>query len=192
MLENYEAEDINVTITKTDFSSKAPLFYLLITQPDNPNQDWVLEVTGHTASQINFNTIQKYSTIELNDNNSLLLQYTDIQCELYFNSSTTELDNLLLELNQISFRFYDLYQCSIIYFDNLYRTRNGLLAKGSKTLLLQYAEVLNKFKISYNIIGERTPTYWDGFKHASTEELKILILKDSYIIGKDFIFNQIV
>ena len=79
LLENYEAEDINVTITKTDFSSKAPLFYLLITQPDNPNQDWVLEVTGHTASQINFNTIQKYSTIELNDNNSLLLQYTDIQ-----------------------------------------------------------------------------------------------------------------
>lgn len=52
-----------------------------------------------------------------------------------------------------------------------------------------YADVLAKHNMTYSIIGDLVPTFWDGEKHViETGKAKVLFIDNSYIIADDFDF----
>jgi hypothetical protein len=190
LLDNYEAEDSSLTITKADYSDNTPNLSLTLHQPGTAPQLWTLEVIGHRDSQLSFSNIIYDTTIMLTDDHPLLWQYADEQCELYFNGSSKDTAQIITELKQIDFDLFGTHQKSGGQLNTLLQTSNGSLGKGSKKLLTKYAVCLNKYNIQTSIIGGHTPTYSDGKNQYSGETLKLFFIRGSYIVGQDFIFNK--
>lgn len=190
LLENYDAEDLNLSIIKADYSGKNPLISLIACESDAPPKNWTLEIIGHRASELSFTYIVTDTTILLTDDHPLLWQYSDFQSELYFNGSSTDIHKIISEINQLDFELFGKYQNSNEQLYTLLRTSNGSLGKGSKKLLTKYSECLNKYGIKTSIIGGYMPTYFDGDNKLNGETLKIFLFAGSYIVGQDFIFNK--
>lgn len=190
LLENYEAEDICITITKANYSNNVPNLSLTLHQPGKEPQLWTLEVIGHVESHLSFNNLIKHSTILLTYDHPLLWQYTDEQCELYFKGSSSDIAKMTEELNEIDFDLFGTYQNSGVKFFTFLQTSNGSLGKGSKKLYTKYAACLNKYNIKTSIISGHIATYSDGKNQFSGEGLKLFFIRGSYIVAQDFIFNK--
>ena len=103
LLDNYEAEDISLLITKADYSGEVPVLSLTEYKSGKKPQNWTLEIIGHRISEISFSSIVEDSRILITDDHPLLWQYADVQSELYFNGSTNDIYRVISELNQIDF-----------------------------------------------------------------------------------------
>ena len=190
LIDNYDEEDINVLITKADFSGDVPLLSFKICESDAEPQHWTLEVMGHRASEISFSCEVDNYAILITDDHPLLWQFSDIQTELYFKGSSKDIYRVVSELNQIDFQLFGKYQNSSEQLYTLLRTSNGSLGKGPKKLLTKYEKCLNKYGIETSIVGGYIPTYWDGKNKFSGETLKIFLISGSYIVGQDFVFTR--
>ncbi|WP_153796054.1 hypothetical protein [Foetidibacter luteolus] len=190
LLDNYDAEDINLSINKADYSGETPLIGLTVHETDAPPQTWTLEIIGHRASELSFTFYITDTTILITDDHPLLWQYSDFQSELYFNGSSTDIYKIVSELNQIDFELFGKYQNPSEQLYVLLRTSNGSLGKGSKKLLTKYAECLNRNGIKTSMVGGYSPSYFDGKNTMQGETLKIFLFGGSYIVGQDFIFSK--
>lgn len=190
LLDNYDAEDINLSILIADFSRDNPLIGLTAHELGTPSQTWTLEIIGHRASELSFTNYITDTTILLTDDHPLLWQYSDFQSELYFNGLSTDVHKVISELNQIDFELFGKYQNSSEQLYTLLRTSNGSLGKGSNKLLTKYAECLNRNGIKTSIVGGYASTYFDGKNTMKGETLKIFLFGGSYIVAQDFIFNK--
>src|ERR1700710_2811366 len=72
LLDNHEAEDSSLQITKADYSGIIPILSLTLHQQETIPQYWTLEVIGHRTSQLSFTSINQDTTILLTDNHPLL------------------------------------------------------------------------------------------------------------------------
>jgi hypothetical protein len=190
VLDNYDPEDISISITRADFSGEMPVFNFTIYGLDDHPQNWTLEVAGHRTSELLFTSYISDTEIHLTDDHPFLWQYSDIQSELFFNGSSPDIYRIISELNQIDFQLFGKYQHSSEQLYTLLRSSNGSLGKGSKKLLTMYKECLNKYGIKASIVGEYSPTYNDGKNKFNGETLKIFLIGGSYIVGQDFIFTR--
>jgi hypothetical protein len=190
LIDNYDAEDINLSITKADFSGDTPIISLSIHELDSLPQNWTLEVIGHRVSELSFTSITYDTTILLTDEHPLLWQYADLQSELYFNGTNDNIHKVIAALNQIDFSLFGKYQHSSEQLYALLRTSNGMLAKGSKKLLTKYAECLNSHGIKSSLVGGYSPTYFNGKNTYAGETLKMFLFGTSYVVGQDFIFTK--
>ncbi|AEW02218.1 hypothetical protein A4D02_34645 [Niastella koreensis] len=190
LLDNYEAEDISLSITKADYSGEVPVLGLTVYKPGNELKNWTLEVIGHRASEISFSPDVEDDLILITNDHPLLWQFADVQSELYFNGSSNDINRVVSELNQIDFKLFGKYRKSSQQLYTLLQTTNGLLCKGPEKLLTKYEKCLNKYGIETSIVGGYIPTYWDGKNTCSGETLKLFLTRDSYIFGQDFIFTK--
>lgn len=190
LLDNYDADDINLLITKADYSGDVPILSFKICESGAEPQKWTLEIIGHSASEISFSSDVDNYLILLTDDHPLLWQYSDIQTELYFKGSSKDIYRVVSELNQIDFQLFGKYRNSSQQIYTLLRTSNGLLGKGPRKLLTKYEACLNKYGIETSIVSGYIPTYWDGKNKFSGDTLKIFLINGSYIVGQDFIFTK--
>ncbi len=65
------------------------------------------------------------------------------------------------------------------------------LTKGSKKLIVKYADCLKQNGLDYTIIGERPAKFWNGTEFIiESEDLKVLFFGKGYVIAKDFSFMK--
>lgn len=154
---------------------------------------WKVEALEHRKSRFSLGYVD-FLCITLDD--PLLWEFTDVQCELYFNGQIENAAKLFHELYLTHKKLFGNYQPFEVVFAEMSSSfnhllySNGLVAKGSRKLMQLYAECLEGLGIGYSIVGERRPTYWDGNKHIpERESLKLLTLGDTFIIAEDFIFT---
>ena len=74
LVDNYEAEDINLSISKADYSCEVPILSLTVYKPDKEPQNWTLEVIGHRASKISFSPDVEDDLILITDDHPFLWQ----------------------------------------------------------------------------------------------------------------------
>ena len=133
--------------------------------------------------------------MEIKEDHPLLWEFTDTQCQLYFTGQCNDPAKLFFDLYATHKRLFGKHQCFNIpfgeekpYFKPL-QYSNGLLTQGSKKLMEKYADCLKKNGLNFSIIGERPATYWDGEQFIEEDtDLKVLFLRDTYVIAKDFYF----
>ena len=199
IFEEYTEDDFNLYITKIDYSTDNFIFdFRLEVQDINDkgeiNQTWSVVASGHRKNKMSFD-FEPFIKIETA--HPLLWEFHDTQCELYYSGQCKDVPKL----------FYDLYNIHIAIFGNSkdlniylgdknrdvlkFDYTNGLLAEGSKTLLLQYASCLKQNGLDYSLIGERPAKYWNGQEFIiESNNLKVLFFGKSYVIAKDFAFVQ--
>jgi hypothetical protein len=190
LLNNYDEEDINLLITKADYSGDVPILSFKIGESGAEPQNWILEVVGHRASEISFTSIVEDSTILITNDHPYLWQYSDVQTELYFKGSSQDIYRVVAELNQIDFKLFGKYLNSSQQLYTILRTSNGSLGKGPKKLLTEYEKCLNKYGIETSQVGGYIPTYWDGKSNCSGDTLKVFLIGGSYIVGQNFVFRR--
>jgi hypothetical protein len=190
LLDNYEEEDINLLITKADYSEEVPILNFKIHESGADPQNWILEVIGHRASKISFSPEVDDSLILITDDHPLLWQFSDVQVELYFNGASDDIYRVISELNQIDFNLFGKYRNSSQQLYTLLRSSHGSLGSGPRKLLTKYEKCLNKYGIETSIVGGYIPTYWDGKNKYSGDTLKILLINGSYIVAQDYIFTR--
>lgn len=197
ILKTHDSEDIAISFLQFDNENKGPSFKIEVSgfgynEEENYVLVWTINTIHHRSSKISFEVA---SSIEISNDNPLLWYYSDKQCSIYFNGCYNDTDKLFLDLYRIHnnifkglLNFEDTLN-QPYNFDSLIQSQNGLLASGPRKLLEQYATVLDRYDISYSIIGDRVPQYWDGQKH--NEEIgnaQVLFIDNSYIIADNFVF----
>jgi hypothetical protein len=197
ILNDHDPEDIAISITKIDFETNNLNFVLKVSgfgynDEDNYEYRWTVNTEHYRTSKF---SLDFASSISISDTHPLLWQFSDKQSELYFNGNCNDPDKLFLDLyksHQACFEGLTDFEETINQHDNfepLLKSRNGLLASGPNKLMSMYADVLPKHNLTYSIIGDRVPTFWDGDKHVlETGKAKVLFIDSSYIIADDFNF----
>jgi hypothetical protein len=193
LLNNYEAENISIQISSTDFSEKTKKVIFTIHYGSNEPvpQKWQVEIIDHVASEIAFGHGAIWnSSIELTYDHPLLWQFNDLQGDLYFTGKCENVGRLMSDMNSVSSNYYGEKLGILNNTYNLWAGEYGLVAKGPHKLLNEYAECLNRHYLDTSIVGDYRGTCWNGNEQVAGTELKIFIAEQSYIIGSDFIFTK--
>ena len=199
IINNHDPEDISISILKADFEQNEPSFKIQVSgigynDESNYTFEWIIKTINYRSSRLSSDLA---STIEISDDNPLLWYYSDSQSEIYFNGVCNDADKLFIDLYHIhNFLFKGLFNFENTLnqasdFGNLLKSKTGLLANGPNSLMKEYANVLDRNGIGYSIIGNRTPTYWDGQNHIQeVGNAKVLLIGNSYIVADQFIFIE--
>lgn len=199
ILEESDAEDITISILHTDFENREARFKILVTgysyeEEENFKYEWIIETVNYRTSKIMFDCS---FNMEITTDHALLWQFSDKQSELYFNGFTDFTQNLYFDLYQTHYNCFENledFQQTIHNprnFDRLRRPSSGLLARGPNKLMQLYGAILKGYGINYSIIGERLPTFWNGYGTEEEEgKAKVLFMAGSYIIADDFLFQN--
>ena len=150
-------------------------------------QRWQLTAVGYKEEKI---VRDRTQDIALYSQHPLLLEYTDTYTELYFKGTTTQGEEL----------FIDIYQSLLTITEDignlgeyvltpgrvmeLSQQGYGLFAEGSKTILMLYQLSLTKYGIHAYFVGGREQSEEDS-------TLKLFQLGSSYIIGRNFTFERL-
>jgi len=197
IFEEYTEDDYNLYVTKADCSGDNFLIdFVLDVQDINEKgtitQKWTVQASEHRKNHVSFDFAP---FVEIKDEHPLLWEFTDIQCQLYFTGQCTDPAKLFYDLYLTHKRIFGRYQCFDISFTEEtsyfkpFQYSNGLLTQGSKKLMELYAECLKQNGLDFSIIGERPAKFWDGEQYIlESQDLKVLFLGDTYIIGKNFSF----
>lgn len=197
ILENNDSEDINIQITKVENKSVDPSFEIELSvtaynDEDNFSSSWIIQTFNYR--KCNF-SLDFASTIQLNNTHPILWQFSDIQSSLYFSGICSNPDKLFMDL----FNTHVSIMGNYVPFENTVhrmhefsesmKNTSGLLAEGPKRLLISYGGLLKSFNLEFTIIGDRTPTFWDGEKNIQEcGNAKVLFFDSSYIIADQFKF----
>ena len=195
---DYSEDDYNLYVTSVDYSTCDLVFDIALeinglTDEENIFKQWKVRTIGQRKNHISFD---RTAFITIMYDHPLLWEFTDIQCQLYFSGQCNDPAKLFYHLYLTHKNLFKSYQSFNISFgdDTNISTRfqytNGLLAEGPKKLLTKYADCLKQNGLDYSIIGERPATCWDGKQFVpESENLKIFLLGDTYIIAEDFLFT---
>ena len=197
ILDNYDPEDLNIQITKVDYEANEPTFDIELSatgynDEENITSHWTIQTIRYRKCDI---SLYFGTTLQINTTHPILWQFSDVQSSLYFSGTCSDADKLFMDLfnlhhsvteNLIPFEktLHRIYQ-----FRESMKVTSGLLADGPKKLLTHYASLLEKYNLQFTIIGDRTPTFWNGEKHIQESgTAKILFIDNSYVIADEFKF----
>jgi hypothetical protein len=197
IFQEYSENDIGLCITKVDYSTDNFIIdFLLEIQDINDkgqiNLEWTITAAGHRKNNLSFDF---ETVIEIKHDHPLLWEFYDTQCELYYSGECKDIPKLFYDLYKTHTQTFGEYKCFNISFGEEtnyfkpFQFRNGLLTKGSKKLMLKYADCLKQNGLDFNIIGERPAKYWNGTEYiVESNDLKVLFFGKGYIIANDFSF----
>lgn len=199
LAEEYE-DDISYHIAGSDRINNGIVLKLVVVIDDtyrevNLTQHWQLTITGYITGTI---SVDHCVNLHCNNIHPLLWPYTDTQCELYFNGVIKDASSLFYDLFLVHKRAFGSYLPLETFlnrntdFHKLMLASSGLLAKGPKELLMEYASCLLRHQLAYTIIGEHSPGYLDGNAVGKTgKSLEILFMDDHYVIAERFDFVEL-
>jgi hypothetical protein len=195
--------ELNETLNSSEFDDEGGLVIESINHRDDiiaitlsirfdavkntPNHLWLITACGVEIMRTLINWTQE---IKLYNKHTLLLEFIDIEAELYFNGTTDNPQGLFvdisLELGNLAGNNIDVVNYIIPFTEvrKLSQQQYGLFAKGPKTILEVYASCLTKNGIKPIFIGEYEPT-------EASKSLKLLRLGESYCIGHTFKFERL-
>jgi hypothetical protein len=197
IFQEYSEDDYNLCITKIDYSTQNfiidfVLDMLVINDKDKLKQEWTITSIGHRKNDLSFD-FEGY--IKIKDEHPLLWEFYDTQCELYYSGQCNDAPKLFYDLyitHKQTFGEFKGFNISFADSSNNFKPfqlTNGLLTKGSKMLMLKYADCLKQNGLDFSIIGERPAKYWNGTEFIiESDPLKVLFFGKGYIIAKDFSF----
>ena len=197
IFEEYTEDDYKLFVTRADYAAdKFNLDFVLEIQDINDEgavfQKWAVEAIGHRKNRVSFGYCDFLKILE---DDPLLWEFTDVQSELYFNGQVNDPVRLFFDLYVLHKKLFEAYQSFNIHYGEdtpyfkQFQYSNGLLTKGPKRLMEHYANCLKQNGLGYSIVGDWRPTYWDGEKHIpEPQDLKVLLLGDTYIIAESFSF----
>jgi hypothetical protein len=197
ILNEHDPEDIAISVTKINYETNNLSFTIKVSgfgynDEENYEHYWTVNVVQYRTSKI---SLDFASSISIRDTHPLLWQFSDKQSELYFNGNCNDADKLFLDLyrtHTACFEGLTDFEDTINQLENfnqLIDSKNGLLATGPNKLMVLYADILTKHDMTYSIIGDMVPTFWDGEKHVlENGKAKVLFIDNSYIISDDFDF----
>jgi hypothetical protein len=196
IIEEYDPEDFDVFITKVNYDIPNLKFDFQLSiksqTKNNFDRTWSVSTKLYRQSRISF---EHASSVEIVQEHPILWQFSDKQAAIYFAGDCKNLNNLYFDLYNVhkavfqGLLSFDESLNDAIDFNRLMSSSTGLLAKGPQKLLNHYAEILEKHNLKHSIIGDRTPTYWNGKEHLNeVGNAKVLFVDNSYIIADDFQF----
>jgi hypothetical protein len=198
IFKEYSEDDFSLCITKLDYSTDNFIINFLldvqnINDKGNIIQEWTITAAGHRKNNLSFDF---EDFIEIKDDHSLLWEFYDTQCQLYYSGQCMDVTKLFYDLYKAHKETFGNYKCFNISFgeDTNYikpfQFGNGLLTEGSKKLMLKYSDCLKQNGLDFSIIGERPAKYWNGTEFITESDgLKVLFFGKGYIIAKDFSFE---
>ena len=199
IFQEYSEDDFNLCITKVDYSTDNFIIdFLLDVQNINDKgsiiQEWTITAVGHRKNNLSFDF---EANIEIKNYHPLLWEFHDTQCELYYSGQCKDVSKLFYDLYIIHKQVFGDYKCFDISFGERinyfkpFQFDSGLLTKGSKKLILKYANCLKQNGLDFTIIGERPAKFWNGTEFIiESEDLKVLFFGKGYVIAKDFSFMR--
>lgn len=199
MIDQYE-DDFDIVTSKMERFPDQLIIYidLLATsfnEPNIGNKCWKIIIQGKREATIR---LERTSYIDLSQSHPLLWKYLDIQCELYFSGQTEFGPHIFTQMFGVHNDLFEDYLPFSCFLNSnkalieILKSNSGLIAKGPKKLLTQYADILSAYSLNVSIIGDRMPTCWNGdsFK-PEPQDLQVLLLGNSYIIGQKFEFQPV-
>lgn len=152
-----------------------------------PTQSWKA-IISEVQKEHYINRNASYSTLTIYSEHPLLIEQKDGWAELYYSGKTENAEKLFIDLYKL---FEKSYWKSLGFgfkinapegMLNLCAYEAGLFARGPKSILSEYAVCLNENNIRTSLIMEY---------EAGDDNLKVLVIGESYFIAKEFKFELI-
>jgi hypothetical protein len=153
---------------------------------DIPIQIWEIRIQAIEKHQI---TISWAKEFLFYSDHLLLTEYHENYAELYFIGRTNQSDEISIEIYRSLIELGDKkaiapYVYSPQSLNLLCNQDHGLFARGPKNILEIYATILSNYNLKTSLISEIEAS-------SSNKELKLLIIGESYFVGRDFIFTKL-
>ena len=197
ILDRFTEDDIYIYIKKIEHATTDFIIDITVEvrqYPESIFQQWMITATNHRKNRISF---ESAPSISITADHTLLWQFTDIQCQLYFAGQCKDVPKLFYDLYHVHLDVFGTYDCFDIdaaekTYKKPFQYTSGYLTQGPKTLMEMYGECLRQNGMDYSTIGDGPPAYWDGRQHVpELKDFKILFIGDTYVIASDFGFEKI-
>lgn len=159
-----------------------------------PHQHWDIACRAVRRSEIRR---EHEDRIELLDEHVLLLPHRQVHEQLFVSSAPSNAKAVVGDLWMTHRVVTADWFAAEAFFNahvplvTLLEAGNGLLAKGPRSILEAYEEVLNTHDVTFNRIGTRAPVWWkDGRWVPESEVLRVLITGNSFVIAESFTLSQ--
>jgi len=179
-------DDSGITIEAVKYIEDRVELTFDIKFSEGPQQQWLLTVRHVEAERF----IREWTqSIAMYSEHPLLLDYTEIETELYFRGTTSKANELFLDIfnsiTQLSEYLDDVMQFILLPKEvtKLSQQEYGLFARGPKTILKIYQQCLSDHGIHAYFIDENKSAL-------NGQDLKLFMLGDSFIIGQSFLFER--
>ncbi len=135
--------------------------------------------------------------MHLTQEHPVLWTFDDLRGDLYFSGKIEEPEKAWADLQEAHEQLFKGLKPLWDYVNRgkagleILRSHSGKVADGPIGLLNTYAEVLQRHGAVPSIMGGYVRTYWNGDTDVPYEDLKILILNRTYVVGKGFKFKKV-
>lgn len=160
---------------------------------DKPNQLWELQIDGLRDQKI---VVDWANNLEFYSDHFLLWEFSRNHTSLYFKRKANNPDKFIADIfkthRAVFEKWFDVEKYISSFLFGLCNESNGLFANGPKEILDYYYRVLKRNNTEPYYYGSTEPKKWDGEQWVvEDKDLKLLIMGDSYFVGKKFTFQQV-
>jgi len=137
-----------------------------------------------------------FENFETFKDHPLLWSHNQKHTSLYFGKAASDPHEVLSRLYSLHFRItkgwipFDKFLNPNVPLIDLCKSTNGLLAQGPLTLLEEYMKLLDTLGMLPSIVGSYPPEGIKGHDGSEGSIPKVLIVGDSYFVGKTFDFSR--
>ncbi len=182
ILDATDYADFEIDVLKVDLSKGRFKMQFLISDTEGSARSVSIAMTVLGYKDFFIDKEGNSSYIHWERESPLLWRFNDTQCELYIAGQTRQIEKVVFELLQSHHSLFKLYLPFDLDFLTVLKNGHGLLKRGPGKLLTAFAHILHQNGIPTSIISEVSP----GSK---AQNLSILFIGDSYVIGEKFEFE---
>lgn len=187
LLIKLEEEDGGMVVSSLEYKDRDLEIYIKVSFPDFeiPYQNWRIRAINIEKERF----VRTWETnLQLFEEHPLLLEFHDDPSELYYKGKALNPEKLVFDLFQMftEKEWKDLKFCLGINtpegFSQICNQEAGLFARGPKSILNKYADLLHESGIQTNMLDH---------VRRNQKKLMLLILGESYFIAEEFIFESL-
>lgn len=177
--------EYDICIQTLDISNDSLNLQFIVRDTEGSTGETPILMTSFGSGDFYIDSQGSSSHIRMEDENPLLWRFTDIQSELYISGDQpNRIERTLFDLLTVHNSLFARYLPFDLQFLEVLNTGAGLLKKGPKKLLTEFAKSLNMNGIKTSVIDQIMPGKVQS-------DLRILFLGHSYIIAEKFDFELI-
>ena len=157
---------------------------------NDPRQAWRVQCTDARATRLSPGW---RDGVHMFRAHPLLLPYTDAQAQLAFRGRPEQPWTVVGALWDAhrgatdGWFPFDGFLNRNVALPDLFAAEGGILAEGPRSVLDAYAQALQKCGLIPSLFGEHRPTRWlDGEKIPESEDVAVMIIGKSYVVGTGF------
>lgn len=188
-------DDGGIRITSLDYfvDDSKVVFSLDSGDEDKLNQLWELQIDGLRDQRI---SIDWANNLEFYSLHFLLWEFSRNHTSLYFKRKADNPNKLIADIfkthRAVFGKWFDVEKYVSSFLFGLCNESNGLFANGPKEILEYCYRVLERNNAEPYYYGSSEPKRWNGEQWViEDKDLKLLIMGDSYFIGRNFTFQQV-